>query len=63
MRHWPHHIGVMEGSPSKPLAQLLAVIPPGSAHCLPAACRLVMDVKVDAPSQAVVAGAKRQKIW
>ena len=49
------------GEPFKPLAQLLAVIPPGSAHCLPAACRLVMDVKVDAPSQAVVAGAKRAK--
>ncbi|EGB12350.1 hypothetical protein AURANDRAFT_17211, partial [Aureococcus anophagefferens] len=32
------------GEPFKPLAQLLAVIPPGSAHCLPEACRLVMGL-------------------
>jgi len=47
--------------PFKPLAQLLAVIPSGSAHCLPPACRLVMDVPVDSPSSGAVAGAKRAK--
>ncbi|KAH8086255.1 5'-3' exoribonuclease [Aureococcus anophagefferens] len=45
------------GEPFKPLAQLLAVIPPGSAHCLPEACRLVMGLDVEHASDDVRAAA------
>ena len=45
------------GEPFKPLAQLLAVIPPGSAHCLPEACRLAMGLEVEHASDDVRAAA------
>ena len=45
------------GEPFKPLAQLLAVIPPGSAHCLPEACRLAMGLDVEHASDDTRAAA------
>ena len=57
----PHWAKADRGEPFRPLAQLLAVIPPGSAHCLPPACRLAMDVEVASPAEACVAAAKRAR--